>query len=380
MSSPARPYIGGQALIEGVMMRSPHSFAMVCRKKSGELVVRERPIADERKGIRAVPFLRGIATLVESLRLGTEALRFSSELFEADLEEEEAKEKARDAEKKAKRSLGNLLAILSLPIVALATRADDDAPPPPPAAKKKEEGNALGLVSMALAMLVFIAAPQAAANLVNKVFGLGYDLRAWQFQLITGAMKLTVVVGYMMLLRQAEITRRVFQFHGAEHKTISTYEAEEALIVDNARKKTTLHARCGTTFLVMVAMVSVVVFSAIGPMLPKIGTLNGVWENVAFFFMKLPFIPVIAGITFEIQRLFARYCVTGPLRVLLWPGFLVQKITTIEPDDQQLEVALASLRATLWREEARELAPAGVTDRSFKSYEDFRGDPGYAAG
>ncbi len=379
MSSKARPYIGGQALIEGVMMRSPHSFAMVCRKRSGELVVRERPIVDERKGVRAIPFVRGVATLVESLRLGTEALRFSSDLFEADLEEEEAKEKAKAAADRIKRSMGNLLAALSLPIVALVTRADDDAPPPA-VAKKKDDGNALGLVSMAIAMLVFIAAPQAAANLVNKVFHLGYELRAWQFQLITGAMKLAVVVGYMMLLRQAEITRRVFQFHGAEHKTISTYEAEEELVVANARKKTTLHPRCGTTFLVMVAMVSVIVFSAIGPMLPKIGALNGLWENVAFFFLKLPFIPVIAGITFEIQRVFARFCTTGPLRVLLWPGFLVQKITTIEPDDQQLEVALASLRATLWREESREAAPAGVTDKRFDSYDDFRSDPGYAAG
>lgn len=379
MSSQARPYIGGQALIEGVMMRSPHSFAMVCRKKSGELVVRERPIVDERKGVRAVPFIRGVATLVESLKLGTEALRFSSDIFEADLDAEDAKEKAKDAEKKAKRSIGTLLAILSLPIVQLVTRADGEEPAPA-APKKKEEGSALGLVSMALAMLVFIAAPQAGANLVNKVFHLGFDLRSWQFQLITGAMKLTVVIGYMMLLRQSEITRRVFQFHGAEHKTISTYEAEEELVVANARKKTTLHPRCGTTFLVMVAMVSVVVFSAISPFLPHIGALNGLAENVALFFMKLPFIPVIAGITFEIQRVFARYCTTGPLRVLLWPGFLVQKVTTIEPDDQQLEVALASLRATLWREDAKEVAPAGVTDKSFSSYDDFRDDSGYAAG
>ena len=361
------------------MMRSPHSFAMVCRRKSGELVVRERPIVDERTGVRAIPFVRGIATLVESLKLGTEALRFSSDLFEADLDDEDAKEKAKDAEKKAKRSIGNILAMLSLPIVSLVTRADDEAPPPA-APKKKEEGSALGLVSMGLAMLIFIAAPQAGANLVNKVFNLGFDLRSWQFQLITGGMKLCVVIGYMMLLRQAEITRRVFQFHGAEHKTISTYEAEEELVVENARKKTTLHPRCGTTFLVMVAMVSVIVFSAISPLLPKIGSLNGIWENVAFFFMKLPFIPVIAGITFEIQRVFARYCTTGPLRVVLWPGFLVQKITTIEPDDQQLEVALASLRATLWREDAEAAAPAGVTEKSFSSYEDFRGDPGYAAG
>jgi uncharacterized protein YqhQ len=141
----------------------------------------------------------------------------------------------------------------------------------------------------------------------------------------------------------------VFQYHGAEHKTISTYEAGETLTVENARKKTTLHPRCGTTFLVMVALVSIFVFTALGPFLPQLG-LGGLGDNVLFFLMKLPFLPVIAAITFEIQRLLARYCTRGPLRALLWPGFLVQKITTIEPDDSQLEVALGALRITLNRE------------------------------
>jgi uncharacterized protein YqhQ len=151
-------------------------------------------------------------------------------------------------------------------------------------------------------------------------------------------------------IRRIPEIRRVFQYHGAEHKTISTYEAGEALTVENARAKTTLHPRCGTTFLVMVALVSILVFTAIGAALPRIHTSSVLLDNLVFFFEKLPFLPVIAACTFEIQRIFARYFTRGPLRAVLWPGFLVQKITTAEPDDDQLEVALASLRVTLFRQ------------------------------
>ena len=151
--------------------------------------------------------------------------------------------------------------------------------------------------------------------------------------------------------------------------------SEEELIVENARKKTTLHPRCGTTFLVMVALVSILVFTAVGAFLPHIPG-GRVAESVGFFLMKLPFLPLIAAVTFEIQRLFARYCTRGPLRALLWPGFLVQKITTAEPDDAQLEVALASLRATLWREEA--LTAPAPADRTFAGYGELIADPGYA--
>jgi uncharacterized protein YqhQ len=120
----------------------------------------------------------------------------------------------------------------------------------------------------------------------------------------------------------------------------------------------------------MVALVSILVFTAVGGFLPKINTGKVVLDNVLFFLEKLPFLPLIAAFTFEIQRVFAKYCTTGPLRALLWPGFLVQKITTIEPDDHQLEVALASLRVTLFREEGIEKStdsPADVRYASFDS-------------
>jgi uncharacterized protein YqhQ len=157
----------------------------------------------------------------------------------------------------------------------------------------------------------------------------------------------------------------VFQYHGAEHKSIYTYESGARLTVENARTRTTLHPRCGTTFIVMVALVSIVVFSAIGPLLPSMGLPKWL-DNVLFFFLKLPFLPLIAAITFELQRLLARFATRGPLSVLLWPGFLVQKITTIEPDDAQLEVALGALAVALGHEQgARE---AVARDQHFPSY------------
>src|SRR5262249_10159119 len=149
-----------------------------------------------------------------------------------------------------------------------------------------------GPMGLMLVLMVgfMIALPQVAAAGINRVFKIGMDIQSPGFQALTGAIKLTIVVGYLLLVRSAFADiRRVFQYHGAEHKTISTYEAEEALTVENARAKTTLHPRCGTTFLVMVALVSILVFTAIGGFFPKIHTGNAVLDNVVFFLEKLPF-------------------------------------------------------------------------------------------
>lgn len=348
----ARPYIGGQALIEGVMMRSPHAFAAVVRRQSGELVVREEPMKDLRQGAWSLPLLRGMAALVEALRLGSRALRFSATIYEADL-----------AEAERKPSSPGLLSLLSLPIIALVTN-EPEAPGARPADDNKGR-SLMTMVSVLFAIGLFVALPQAFAFGTSSVLGLGLDVRDPGFQLLTGAAKITIIVGYMLLIRRLPEIYRVFQYHGAEHKSIYTYERGEALTVDNARPKTTLHPRCGTTFIVMVALVSVLVFSALGPLLPQLG-LGKLLDNVLFFVLKLPFLPLIAAITFELQRFLARFATKGPLRILLWPGFLVQKITTIEPDDAQLEVALGALAVTLGREQGAP-APAAV-DRRYPSY------------
>ncbi len=356
-------------------MRSPGSFSIVCRRRSGELVVRERPMTPT-TGFRTWPLVRGIATVGESLSLGSKALRWSADLYEADLAEEEEGKTGDEAGKKAvsgKNKGVGVASALALSIVALATQTAEG-----PGAFPDDEPKSRGILAylpILFAIGLFVALPQAAAEGIDKLFGLGLEVMSAPYQAITGVAKLTIVIGYLLLIRRVAEIRRVFQYHGAEHKTISTYEAGEDLVVENARKKTTLHPRCGTTFLVMVALVSIVVFSLAGAYLPKAPG-GRVAESVGFFLMKLPLLPVIASITYEIQRVFARYCTTGPLRALLWPGFLVQKITTDEPDDGALEVALASLRATLWREER---AKAEVRpDRVFPSYSAVLDDPGYA--
>jgi len=308
--------------------------------------------------------LRGVATVVESFKLGSGALRWSAELFEQDLREEEERG----------THPPSVAAMLSLPIVALVT-SDGEGPPASSDDGGKKGSGLLGALPVVFAIGLFVALPQLAAEGINRLFHLNLEVTSPAYQAITGVAKLAIIVSYMLLIRQMSEVRRLFQYHGAEHKTITTYEAGEDLVVANARSKTTAHPRCGTTFLVMVALVSVVVFSVAGAFLPHLPGGRAA-QGLSFFLFKLPFLPLVAAVTYEIQRVFARYCTTGPLRVLLWPGFLVQKITTAEPDDAQLEVALASLRATLWREAARE-APEQA-DRTFPSYGDLVADSGYA--
>ncbi len=371
MPPESRPYIGGQAVLEGVMMRAPKSFAVVVRRGDGSLLVRERAMPERPGGIARWPLFRGVASVVESLKLGGEALRFSAEQLERDLA-------AQTGGAGPGRGALGVLGAFGLSLFALVT---DDArgPGPGPGPGTAGDGGARSAreagaqsrgtwLMLAVALAFFVAIPQAAAAGASRVLGLGLEVQSAPFQAITGAFKLAVVVGYLLAIRRIPEIRRVFQYHGAEHKTISAYEAGEPLTVERAREKTTLHPRCGTTFLVMVALVSILVFTAIGAALPRIRTGSALLDNVAFFLEKLPFLPVVAAFTFELQRVLARRCTTGPLRALLWPGFVVQRITTAEPSDDQLEVALASLRATLFRQEAGH-SYAREDDVAFATYE-----------
>jgi uncharacterized protein YqhQ len=338
------------------MMRAPKAFAVVVRRRDGSLHVREREVPAHGEGIARWPFARGLASLVESLRLGSEALRFSVEQLESDMDGGAAG---------SGRGLRGTVSALGVALVVIATRDGEAGPPAPPSTASA--GARSRYAMLALVVLFFVALPQGAAAVINRIFHLGYAVQSPAFQAMTGLLKLSIVIGYLLAIRRVPEIRRVFQYHGAEHKTISTYEAGEPLTVENARPKTTFHPRCGTTFLVMVALVSIVIFTAVGALLPRIRTGSVVLDNAVFFAEKLPFLPALVALAFELQRLFARYCTRGPLRLLLWPGFWVQKITTAEPDDAQLEVALASLRATLFRPGNGGLSP-GPTEARFSSY------------
>jgi uncharacterized protein YqhQ len=306
--------------------------------------------------------VRGVMSLVEALRLGNEALKFSVEVLEAG-------ERAKAASQGAAAALAGLTRVavgLQSFVAALGAEAGAGAVETSSGAGEKKESGAMGALMVVAALTLFVALPQISAALVNRGLGLALEVQSPGFQALTGFFKLVVVVGYLSAIRQIPDIRRMFQYHGAEHKAISTYEAHLPLTVEAARPFTTRHPRCGTTFLVMVALVSVVAFTAVGALLPRIATGNAFLDNVVFFFEKLPFVPLLAGITFELQRVTATNVNAAWVRPFLVPGYLVQGITTIEPDDDQLAVALASLQVTLDRERGA-VAGEGVREGVFEA-------------
>jgi len=318
-----KPYIGGQAVIEGVMMKAPGSISVAVRRPDGAIVIHEEQYTSKLgKGLWKLPGLRGVATLVESLKLGWRCLKFSAEqqMTEEELEKE--------GDSKAAVWLATLMA--------------------------------LGL---------FVALPQLLAAGSGKLFGVDFDLSDATYQAVIGGFKLLIVAAYMLAISRVEEIRRTFQYHGAEHKTISAYEAELPLTVENVRKQTTLHPRCGTTFLILVVLISIVAGTLTAPLvLPDADGWVGQLQLLA---LRIALLPLIAAASFELQRFTARYCMKGPLRVLLWPGFLFQKITTREPDDAQIEVAITAMEAAAWRDRVGDAAELGDV-LVFPSFDGFR--------
>ncbi|MBI5512250.1 MAG: DUF1385 domain-containing protein [Deltaproteobacteria bacterium] len=323
-----RPSVGGQAVIEGVMMRSPNSFAVAVRRKAGEIVICEQPW----RGTWAsralkVPFVRGAVVLVESMQNGLSALRFSAEQFELDYGE---------------------------PV-------KEDAPP-------SRTSEALGRAAFLGAILFFIALPKLLAALLGWLLNHPLTMGDPRFHLVAGACKLGLFVGYVYLLRKTRDGLRLFQFHGAEHKAIATYEAGEALTVENARRHSTRHARCGTTFMLVVVIVSVAVFALVLPLL--LPNSSGLGTLLASIVISIPLMIPIAGVAYELQRLGARF-VDHPLaRAFLGPGYLIQGLTTAEPSEDQLEIALVALRLALTREAEAE-ARGPVTAPQVQTFPTF---------
>lgn len=317
MAPSERVDVGGQAVIEGVMMRSPRSFAVVCRRPDGAIVVKEaawEPLWGRMKVLRA-PFLRGAIVLLESLWNGLSALSFAAD-------------------------------------------QQADTPPAPQslgaaAAPQKSGGDALakGLtltLSLALGLAFFVGVPHLLAWALGSV--LGFDTSSVWFHLVDGVVKTLLLLGYLAAISRIPEIRRVFEYHGAEHKAIATYEHGLELTVENARKQSRFHPRCGTSFLLIVVMVSVALFTAL---------LRGTWmptpaaDHAVKILIKLPLMFPIAGLAYELIRLAGKKCDTSAwARALSQPGMWLQKITTREPADDQLEIALISIRKTLWRERA----------------------------
>lgn len=338
MGVPEQPYVGGQAVIEGVMMRAPRSMAIAVRRTDGSIVVREDAwisIWEHLKFLRW-PLLRGSVVLVESLYNGLQALDFAA---------------------------------------AHALQEDTDEP------VDTSRGRSVGtmLVSFALAIGLFVGLPHLLAWGTGAITGQALGVDSFFFHLLDGVFKLMIFVGYISAISLIPEIRRVFEYHGAEHKVVNVYENHLPLTVENARAFTTFHARCGTSFLLFVLVLSIFFFAVVFPFVPTISSVAFV-NHLAMIVLKIPLMIPLAGIAYEINRFAAKHPDQLWVQALVVPGRLMQKLTTREPSDDQLEIALAAMKAALSREASlvdvdvdaaraiRAAQPAGGHVAVFRSY------------
>ncbi len=310
---PAPPSnVGGQAVIEGVMMRAASGLAVAVRRPSGEIIVREKlwKSIGDRFPIFKLPFLRGVVVLIETLAGGMDALTFSAE---------QAEEQAADGNAESKQASGGSSRFATAAMLGLA---------------------------LSFGIGLFVVLPHALTYFVGRFFG-GLALESIYFHLVAGVFKLTIFVSYLALLSTLPDIRRVFMYHGAEHKVIATHEADEPLDVEHARRHSTFHARCGTSFLLVVVVSAIVLFAIVFPLIPGLG--DGLGSHVVAVLIKIPMLLPVAGLAYEINRWAANRLSNPLVRLIVTPGFLMQRLTTRAPDDEMLEVALTSLKAALRR-------------------------------
>lgn len=295
--------IGGQAVLEGVMMKNQEKYAIAVRKPSGEICVELENYQGLLQGgtLSKIPFLRGSINFIDSLILGMKALNYSASFYEED-EENSVLDKALD-----KVSGGRGEKILT----AVVT-----------------------LVSVVMALGIFVVLPYCVSAYFQDVIR-NQSLMA----ILEGAVRIVIFLMYVLLIGLIKDIRRLYQYHGAEHKCINCIERGRELTVANVKRSSRLHKRCGTSFVFFVLCVSIVLFFFIRS--------NTVWERVLW---RLLLMPVIAGISYELIRLAGRYD-NLVVNLLSAPGFLIQRLTTKEPDESMIEVAIASVEAVFdWKE------------------------------
>lgn len=312
--------IGGQALIEGIMMRGPDKDAIVVRTKEGLHIETMPRKKNPPKSWKNLPFIRGIFNFFDAQVVGIKAL-----LRSADLAPEEMQEEPSKFDRWLEKKLGN------------------------EAFQKAIVGIAM-CMGLGLSVVLFFLLPMIIGGLFDRwiTSNLGVNL-------IEGLIRMVIFLGYMLLISRMEEMRRVFSYHGAEHKTIRCYEAGLPLTVENVRQQTRLHPRCGTSFLLVVMVISILVFSVASSALlaavPVLETIRGSFGyRLLMIVFKLLLLPLVVGITYEINRWAGRND-NGFTRILTAPGMWLQNFTTNEPDDSMIEVGIAAVEAVLPEQE-----------------------------
>ncbi len=361
-------HYGGQAVIEGVMMRGPEKVATAVRLPSGEIAIHAEefiPATRKHKLLR-LPIVRGGVTLIESLTLGIKALNYSAGVAMdevASSEEEEAL--AADAAEAKVQGAGEARESDDVvehehsasPEPSPSEPAKPSDPPsssevraiPPPASasdwKTKAALTGTMVFAFALGIVFFFWIPLVLTDFIMNKTGTDGGVL---FNLIDGVIRVVFFLAYIWGISLWGEMRRVFEYHGAEHKTIFMQEAGEELTPENARKYATKHPRCGTSFLLIVMVVSILVFMIFGRP-----------ANILHRLFRIALIPVIAGISYEFMKLSAKHSSRRWARMLSGPGLALQNITTKQPSDDQVEIAIASLKAVRVEEAPMNMRPAG---------------------
>ena len=300
--------VGGQAVIEGVMMRNGDEYAVAVRKPDKTIEVKkfEYSSAKKTKGIRKVPFLRGIFNFIDSLYLGMSTLMYSASFFEDEEEEQDLSQMTEEEKAEYEKK------------------------------KAKEEKAWMGgtvVLSVLLALAIFFALPYFLSGLFHKVISSEILIA-----LLEGVIRLVIFIGYIVIISRNEDIKRVFMYHGAEHKCINCIELGLELNVENVKKSSKEHKRCGTSFLLIVMLISIVFFMFIR-----------VDSKILRLVLRLLLIPVIAGVSYEFIRLAGRFD-NWFVNLISKPGLWMQKLTTIEPDEGMIEVGIASVEAVFdWK-------------------------------
>ncbi|MFZ4712364.1 MAG: DUF1385 domain-containing protein [Bacteriovoracaceae bacterium] len=316
--------IGGQAVIEGVMMRSPNAFVVAVRKPDGSILLRRDQWygLSKKLNIFKKPFVRGVLVLIESMANGIVSLNYSANIAQAAEDEKKGKSVERKKEK-----------VDAATFLTIAT-------------------------SFVFGIALFVFLPHGITAWISSLKGQGFELNGFKFHFIDGVIKASIFILYIWLIGFLPDIKRVFQYHGAEHKSIATFEAGEKLIVENARKYTTLHPRCGTSFIFFLLFISIILFSVIFALIPVGVGQPPIIKHAMAMGLKVLFTIPIAGISYEIIRFAGKHAGNAVCKGISYPGMMLQKLTTKEPDDKQLEVALASIKAVLFLEDKFDLNQA----------------------
>lgn len=308
--------VGGQAVIEGVMMRSPNSITIAVRKPNGGIKVKKDPYQTLTQKIKSlnIAIVRGVVNLFEMMVVGTKAINFSAN---ESLEDDDP-----DAKKDEKGNVKKSTVMMIVEGVMFAFSL---------------------IVALLFSLFLFKFVPLGITTYLDGKFAVIHD-HYMLFNIIDGGIKASIFLSYILLLSLIPSFRRVFEYHGAEHKSIFTYEKKLPLIPENAAKQTRFHPRCGTSFIIIVFIISILFYT----FLPRQETfLNN-------FLLRATFLPLVAGISYEFLKISAKYSDKAFIRMLIAPGLAFQKITTKEPDHKQLEVGLKSLEAALLMEKAHQ--------------------------